>query len=132
MPRGSCVPPRVSSRATIACTSISATCCRPAIRPTRPIREYRRAIAINPENADAHFNLALILGPRRQLDEAIAHLRRALAINPQNANVHRNLGIALGMQGRREQAIQELREALRIQPDLAEAQQNLDTLLNAK
>jgi tetratricopeptide (TPR) repeat protein len=119
VPDGVCRVPSI----TPACTST---------RPTRPSAKYRRAVDIDAENADAHFNLALILGPRRHLEEAIEHLRRALAVNPQHANVHRTLGIALVMQGRREEAIQGFREALRIQPDLAEARQNLNTLLNAR
>jgi len=38
-------------------------------------------VQLNPDNADAHFNLAVLLGPRNQLDEAIADLRRVIEIN---------------------------------------------------
>ena len=58
------------------------------------------AIALNPENADAHFNLAVILGPRNQLDDAIAHLRRVVEINPLNADAYHNLAVAYGLQRR--------------------------------
>jgi hypothetical protein len=52
---------------------------------------------IGGETADAHFNLAMILGPAGQIDRAIAHLERVVAIDPQRADAHRNLAMARGL-----------------------------------
>jgi superkiller protein 3 len=84
-----------------------------------------------PENAEAHFNLAMMLGPRNQLDEAVAHLRRVIDINPRSPDAHRNLAIALALQGKLEEAIGHDRAALRLQPGSTAAQQHLDALLKA-
>jgi tetratricopeptide (TPR) repeat protein len=62
-------------------------------------------VQLNPDNADAHFYLAVLLGPRNQLDEAIAHLRRVIEINPRNADTNRNLAVGLGLQGKLQEAI---------------------------
>jgi Flp pilus assembly protein TadD len=70
-------------------------------RPADAVRELTRAVALDGENADAHFNLAMILGPAGQVDQAIAHLRRVIEIDPQRADAQRNLAMALGLQGHR-------------------------------
>jgi len=94
--------------------------------------EYGRAIALNPDNGDAHFNLAMLLGPQNRIDEAIAHLQRAIAINPQHGEAHRNLAVAYGLQGRLDDAIAHARTALRIQPESALVREHLDRLLEAR
>ena len=94
-------------------------------------KNYETALELD-TNA-INFNLALILGPRGQLAEAILlHLRRAAVISPQNADVHRNLGLALSLQGRTDEAIEELQEALRIQPDSVDAQKTLAEALSGR
>jgi tetratricopeptide (TPR) repeat protein len=80
------------------------------------MREFRTAIALNPENADAHLNLALILGPRRQLDEAIAHLRRVVEIDPRNAAAFQNLAVAYALQGKVDQAATARAQLQRLRP----------------
>jgi tetratricopeptide (TPR) repeat protein len=75
------------------------------------IAEYRAAIRIKPDYAEAHLDLGLVQGKQRKLEEAIAELRAAIRIKPDHAEAHFNLGIALANQGRRDEAIAELREA---------------------
>ncbi|MCP4816311.1 MAG: tetratricopeptide repeat protein, partial [Planctomycetaceae bacterium] len=45
------------------------------------IREYRQAISLNPQQADAFFNLATLLETTAPA-EAANHYRQALKINP--------------------------------------------------
>ena len=96
------------------------------------MREFQAAIALNPENANAHFNLAVMLGPRNQLDEAIAHLRRVVEINPLHADAYHNLSVAYGLQRRLDDAIAAAQAAVRLKPDSAVAQQQLQQLLAAR
>jgi len=76
--------------------------------------------------------VAVLLGPRNKLDEAIAHLRRAIEIDPRNGQAHHNLSVAYRLQGRIDAAIVEAQTAVRLQPDSAPAQTQLQQLLAAR
>jgi Flp pilus assembly protein TadD len=54
---------------------------------------YRRAIRLNPRNADAHNNLAVLLERVRRLDESIACYEEALRLKPDAADTHKNLAM---------------------------------------
>ncbi len=61
---------------------------------------FRRAIALDPRNAEAHHQLADWLTIVQRTDESIAEWRAALAIDPARTQTLRNLGTALGVNGR--------------------------------
>ena len=44
--------------------------------------DYRTALAVNPESADAQFLLGSLLGENERLDDAEQHLRQALSTRP--------------------------------------------------
>ena len=94
------------------------------------ITEFRKAIEIQPDDAEAHNDLGITLQAKGQLDEAIAEYRKALQIQPDDADGHCNLGIALQDKGQLDEAITEYRKALQIQPDDAEARINLGFTLD--
>ena len=57
----------------------------------------RRAIAIDPEEGDAHYNLGVLLENHKEdYDGAEQHYRRAIAIDPEDGHAHYNLGVLLG------------------------------------
>jgi len=92
-------------------------------------KEWREAILINPDYADAHNNLGVLLDDIGRKEDAEAQYREALRINPDYAGAHYNLGILLYGMGRKEDAEAQYREALRINPDYAGAYNNLGVLL---
>ena len=51
----------------------------------------RRALAIDPKNDDAYFNLAEYYFDRGEAEEAVELLKRALAINPENREAYPRL-----------------------------------------
>ncbi len=59
------------------------------------VTRFRQAIALAPEFADAHANLATVLQQRGELDEAVAHFREAVRLTPDNADMRRRLEAAL-------------------------------------
>jgi len=87
-------------------------------------RKYRQSLKMNPNNIDAHSNLAVILMQQGKPAAAIVHFRKTLEIDPQNAFAHNNWGIALTSLGRHDQAIEHYKKALEIDPQNAQAHTN--------
>jgi len=92
----------------------------------------RRAIAINPNYAEAHGNLGIALAGKGQLDEAITAFRQAIALRPNFPEAHNNLGIALKDKGQLDDAMAAFRQAVVLRPNYAEAHSNLGIALKHK
>lgn len=58
------------------------------------MREFRRAIVLNPSNDEARHQLALIYIHIGRLDEALGQLQKAISINPSNVGAHSRVGVA--------------------------------------
>lgn len=89
----------------------------------------QRAVAISPNDAEAHSNLGNTLKEIGRLEEAEASYRIAIAINPQFAEIHSNLGIVLKELGRLEEAVASYLKAIAIKPENSEAHLNLGNVL---
>ena len=63
------------------------------------IAEFRKVLASEPGNLDAHIDLGEALAAAGQLDAAIEEDRRALTITPGNEPTHMNLGMAYYKKG---------------------------------
>jgi tetratricopeptide (TPR) repeat protein len=55
----------------------------------------RRAIDINPQNAEAHRNLSVALGLQGRVDEATRAARAAVRIQPESAEARKQLDLLL-------------------------------------
>lgn len=95
------------------------------------VEGWRHLIALDPEDAAAHTNLAAWLAGRGQTDSAIAHYRAAIAAEPDFAGAQYNLALLVESRGNTEEAIRLYRSALRIEPDHAPSHNNLGRLLAA-
>jgi tetratricopeptide (TPR) repeat protein/2-polyprenyl-3-methyl-5-hydroxy-6-metoxy-1,4-benzoquinol methylase len=91
--------------------------------------QYRRALALKPDFAEAHYNLGNALKQQGKLDEAMAQYQRALDLKPGFAVARYNLGNALNEQGKLDEAVAQYRRALALKPDFAEAHNNLGNAL---
>jgi tetratricopeptide (TPR) repeat protein len=92
--------------------------------------EYReQVLQIQPEYAEAHYNLGLALGQAGRIQEAIGEFEQALRIRPDYVQARANLGIVLAQAGRIQEAIGEFEQALRIRPDYAQAHVNMGIVL---
>ncbi len=92
-------------------------------------RSCRRAIAINPQFAEAHNTLGSALLGLARMEEAIASFQRALEISPGLAEAHANRAQALRGMGRLDEAVAGYRRALAIRPQLVRARTELATAL---
>lgn len=91
-----------------------------------------RSLELEPERADWHSNLGIVLQDQLRLDDAIAAYRRAIALDPNHANAHSNLGVVLRAKGEVAESEAAYRAAIRIDPEHIDAYHNLGVLLNAQ
>ena len=92
--------------------------------------EFQAALKINPDYAEAHYNLGIALYKAGQISDAIAQYEEALRIKPDYAEAHHNLGLVFSQDpGRLPDAIAEYQAALRIRPDDANTHNSLGTAL---
>jgi serine/threonine protein kinase/tetratricopeptide (TPR) repeat protein len=78
---------------------------------------YRKAIALNPDNVEAHKHLGDALYYQGKLAEAEAVWRKGIALKPDDTQSHKNLGQLLGLQGKLVEAEAALRKAISLKPD---------------
>jgi len=64
----------------------------------------RKAIELNPDFADAHYNLGIILKDLGKLKEAELSYRKAIKIKPDYAEAYSNLGVILKDLGQSQEA----------------------------
>jgi tetratricopeptide (TPR) repeat protein len=81
-------------------------------RYSEALEFYKRAIAIRPTFADAHFGLATTYGFLGKQVEKIAECKEAIRLRPKYAEAHASLGISYGKAGRYPDGIRELKIAL--------------------
>jgi len=86
---------------------------------------YEAALALDPHNAEALFNIAGIHASRGQLGEAVTAYRRMVEDNPRHGPALCNLGVALTQLGRAPEALEYYRRAIGADPHMADAHYNL-------
>jgi tetratricopeptide (TPR) repeat protein len=90
----------------------------------------RQALSANPNRADAHNALGLLLGRTGgSSSDVAAAFREAIRLRPDFAEAHNHLGLVLIQAGDDHAGIAALREAVRLGPDYAEAHANLGAAL---
>jgi tetratricopeptide (TPR) repeat protein len=89
----------------------------------------RHNLQKNPDDFEAHYNLAALLQVRGELAESAANFAEAVRIRPENATANNGLGAALLAGGRTAESIPYLSAALRARPDYFDAHYNLGNAL---
>jgi Flp pilus assembly protein TadD len=88
------------------------------------IREFQKAIELDPGSAHAHDNLATVYSEKKLWREALQEYLTALRLEPDSATAHYNLACFLASHGG-DMAIAEYREALQQDPEYPDAHLNL-------
>lgn len=89
--------------------------------PERAEASYRKALALNPKNIAAMFNLGGVLVDRGRVAEALDWFRAVLELAPDNFEAHLALGIQSMNLDRHAEAVASLEEAVRLRPDYSPA-----------
>ena len=90
---------------------------------------FRQIINIDPNNADAYYNLGLAQYHQGKLDKAIANYQQAIELDPNYAKAYNGLGVALYYQGKLEEAITNYQQSIELDPNYAKAYYNLGNAL---
>lgn len=100
--------------------------------PDKAAEHYEKARALNPGQADLHYNYGVLLFSEERFAEAREAFERALEANPSYATAHNNLGQILERERRFEEATEHYRAAVEAQPLYRLARFHLGRMLMAK
>lgn len=89
------------------------------------VREFRQAVAAEPDGVAARVNLGSALGQLGDRIGAIHQFRQVLALAPDNVASHFNLGVLLGLEGAAEESVAHLERAAALAPGDGEAWREL-------
>jgi len=92
----------------------------------------RRAVQLDPVNADAWNNLGILLQEAGKFAESRLCLERVLTLQPQNAQAYNNLGNTCKRLGLLAQAEKNWLRAIKLRPNYAEPHSNLANLLTER
>jgi tetratricopeptide (TPR) repeat protein len=93
------------------------------------IEAYRKVLANDPNNSNAHNNLGSLLVRKGLMQDALKEFRLSLAIKPDQATVHTNIGYILGETHHLPEAVEEYNKALQLNPADAHAHNDLGVAL---
>ena len=88
------------------------------------VKEFKKAIELDPNSAHAHDNLATVLAEKKQYREALDAYLTSLKLEPDSATAHYNLACFLS-QHALDFAIAEYKTAIEAEPDYPDAHLNL-------
>jgi tetratricopeptide (TPR) repeat protein len=81
-------------------------------------RAFKRAIALDPRNAEAHHMYSHYLTPMGRFDESVTEARRALELDPRDVLLNVHLGWAYLHARRYDEAIAQALKAIAMDPNL--------------
>jgi len=94
--------------------------------------KHKKAISLNPEYANAYYNLAVLYIGLGNLEKAELELKKAIKLKSDFAIAHYNLGFILKDQGRLKEAESYTQKALEVDPQLTDAYLSLSTIQTSK
>ena len=95
--------------------------------------EYKRAIALNPNYANAHYFYAFtLLITRGRVDEAIAEMKKAVGLDPLSLIINTNLGRTYFLARQYDKALEQYRKTLELEPTFPRAHDRLRNCTSKK
>jgi len=90
----------------------------------KAIEAYTKAIALDPNDADAYSNRGAAYYSKGQYDRAIEDYNKAIALDPNYADAYYNRGVAYAKKGQYDRAIEDYNKAIALDPNYAKAYTN--------
>lgn len=85
----------------------------------RAEKEFRRALELNPNNANAHRGLAQYFVSNGRFEDALAEIERARELDPVSLGINSDKGWYLHFARKPDEAISQLRKTLELDPNFA-------------
>ncbi|GCE14502.1 tetratricopeptide repeat protein [Tengunoibacter tsumagoiensis] len=98
-------------------------------RPEEARIFYEKAIRLDPNSADAYYNLGGALQELGQLEGALDAYREAIRLKPDDVEAYNHQGNVLGQLGRSEEALLSFEQAIRLGPTYGSAYYNRGIVL---
>lgn len=96
------------------------------------VDEFKQAIKLKPNYAEAHYHLGNAYFGLRRYDEALESYKKAVQIKPDYADAHYSLGILASMLSEYDLAITSFKAVTRLDPKNAKAYFSLGNVYNEK
>jgi serine/threonine protein kinase/tetratricopeptide (TPR) repeat protein len=93
---------------------------------------FRRAIALRPSYADAHFSYSRFLAAAGRFEEAFAEIARARELDPRSMLLKANTALLSYFQGRYDESLAELLEVRKLDPKFSVAQWGIGLVYEQK
>jgi tetratricopeptide (TPR) repeat protein len=77
----------------------------------RAVEAYKKALALAPDNSEAHYDIALSYGELGQLEQALAEINRAIALDAQQSRYYYGRAWILLRSGRNTEAKADFQKA---------------------
>jgi tetratricopeptide (TPR) repeat protein len=97
---------------------------------TPTLGELKQAVAVNPQDPQAHYSLGLKYESRGEAKKAIGEYNKALSLKPDEVQALYSLGRLKGQLGDFDQAIAIVKKVVKLNPNLAEARSLLAATYN--
>ncbi len=98
-------------------------------RKSEAVVANQRAVKLDPNNPQVHYNLGITLQELARFDDAETSYKKALALKSDFIQAHSNLGNVLKELGRLDEAEASYRQTITLKPDYNQAHYNLGNLL---
>ena len=89
------------------------------------IKAYEKILSLNPDYADAYYNMGVIFQNQGYLIKAIKVYKKVISIQPDHVRAYSNMGVSLKDQGKLNEAIEVFNKVILIKPNYADAYNNI-------
>jgi tetratricopeptide (TPR) repeat protein len=99
---------------------------------SQAIRDLSKAVSIDPNNEEAHFNLSLVYMETKQWQPAAEHLKKAISLNSEDPMYYYKLGMCYQELNQLEEAKRQYQKAIELDKNLYKAHYRLGSVLQAQ